>query len=290
MKKLLFLFFFLPILVFSQNDTTLLFGVNGKIGEIETPKIRKVINFMSTQKLVVTTSIKKEHDWRELFSEKINVLDDSTFNIKIKSDEFSGRVIRKFEKQSNGTFLFTDWFNDRIKRTGVSTTKVPLIFDGEVTDFYANGRLKSVSQYKNNELVSNLNWLPNGDKDVDDIFYSVDSEPLFQDGIGRLHQHILKTFKDYKIDLDGVQGNLVIGFVVCTNGKIKGVRVMKGIASQINAVSVKAFQTSLGTWTPAKIDGNDVNYFQLFPINIMHQDYDFDSLEFKGEMLYWEIN
>lgn len=291
MKKLFFLFFFFfPILGFSQTDTTYFFGVNGKMGEIENPKVKNEIKFDSSKKIVVTTSIKNDEIWRVLFQEKIKIQDDSTFRIKIKSDEFSGQVIRKFRKQANGNYIFTDWINDRIKRTGITKTKIPLIFVGEVSDFYANGRIKSVSQYKNNELVSNVNWLPNGEKNVDNIFYSVDSEPLFKDGIGRLHQHILKTFKDYKIELDGVQGNLVLGFVVCTNGKIEGIRVVKGIASQINSVAIKAFQTNLGVWTPAQINGVDVNYFQLFPINIIHKDYKFDSLEMDGRMMYWEIN
>ncbi len=291
MKKILFLFLFLiPMLVFSQKDTTYIFGVNGRMGEITNPKSRKEIKYNKPNKLVVITSIKKENEWRELFSEKIKIQNDSTFTIKIKSDEFSGVVIRKFEKQENGIFKFTDWLDERIKRTGHSLKKVPLILVGKVTDFYTNGKIKSVSEYKDNELVTNTNWLPNGEKNVDDIFYSVDSEPLFNDGIGRLHQHILRTFKDYKIDLEGVQGNLLVGFVVTTDGKIQGIRVVKGIAPQINTVAVKAFETSLGTWTPAKIDGKDVNYFQLFPINILHKDYKFDSIEMDGRMMYWEIN
>ncbi len=291
MKKALFIFlFFIPILVLGQHDTSYVFGVNGRMAETTNPKIRKAIEYKRPHKLIVTTSVKNDDGWKERFSEKIKIQNDSTFSIKIESDEFSGVVIRKFEMQKNGSYKFTDWLDERIKRTGYTKSKVPLILVGKVTDFYANGKIKSVSDYKNNELTGNSNWLPDGKKDVDDIFYSADSEPLFNDGIGRLHQHILRTFKDYKIDLQGVQGNLVIGFVVTTEGKIAGIRVVKGIASQINGVAVKAFQTSLGSWTPAKIDGEDVNYFQLFPINITHHDYKFDSLEMDGRMMYWEIN
>ena len=281
---------FLPLLTFSQNDTTIYFGVNGKMGVVENAVIKKEIKQIWLKKTKVTTSKLNEDEWQFLFSEKIKVVNDSIFKIKIKGDEFTGRITRHIEKLETGNYKFTDWLDKRIKRIGFSTSKVPLLFDGEVTDFYANGRIKSVSQYKNNELITNKNWLPSGKHDVDNIFYSVDSTPLFEDGIGRLHQHILKTFKDSEVDVADVSGKIIVGFVVKTNGKITGIRIVKGITGQVNAVALHAFQTLMGNWKPAKLDNRDVNYFQLFPINFIYNQYDFDYLQLKGSMMYWEIN
>jgi hypothetical protein len=281
---------FSPFLLFSQNNKTVYFGANGKVESIEKAKIRKEIKHVLFKRVKVITSNADEDNWQFLFSEKIKIVDDSTFKIKIRSDEFSGRVKRQFEKQENGTYKFTDWLDERIKRVGYSTTKIPLIFEGEVTDFYANGRIKSISQYKNNELITNKNWQPNGNPDVDDIFYSVDTGPLFEDGIGLLHKHILKTFKDSGIDVADVAGKLVVGFVVRTDGTIDGIRIVKGITGSVNAVALQSFQTLTGAWVPAKLDNRDVNYFQLFPINFITPQYDFDYLQMKGSMLYWVIN
>ncbi len=279
-----------PFFVFSQNDTTIYFGVNGKVGLVEKTDIKKEIKYKLFKKIKVNTYKANEDKWHFLFSEKIKIVNDSTFKIKIRSDEFSGRVNRQFEKQENGSYKFTDWLNKRIKRVGYSATKMPLIFEGEVTDFYANGKIKSISQYKNNELITNKNWLPNGDPDIDDIFYSVDSGPLFDDGIGSLHQHILKTFSDSGIDVADVAGELIVGFVVRTDGKIDGIRIIKGITVSVNTVAVQSFQTLMGEWEPAKLDDRDVNYFQLFPINFITPEYNFDYLQMKGSMLYWVIN
>lgn len=198
--------------------------------------------------------------------------------------------MRQFEKQENGLYKFTDWFHERIKRVGYSKTKIPLIFEGEVTDFYSSGKIKSVSQYKNNELITNINWLPNGNPDVDDIFYSVSSRPLFEPGNEYLHKHILKTFNDLGINAEDVAGKLVVGFVVRTDGTIDGVRIIKGITGNVNAAAIYAFETLAGTWNPAKLNGKDVNYFQLFPINFITLQYDFDQLQMSGNMLYWVIN
>ncbi len=279
-----------PFFVFSQNDTTIYFGVNGKVELVEKTDMKKEIKYKLFKKIKVNTYKVNEDKWHFLFSEKIKIVNNSTLKIKIRSDEFSGRVNRQFEKQENGSYKFTDWLNERIKRVGYSTTKIPLIFEGEVTDFYANGRIKSISQYKNNELITNRNWLPNGNADVDDIFYSVDSGPLFDDGIGSLHQHILKTFSDSGIDVADVAGKLIVGFVVRTDGKIDGIRIIKGITVSVNTVAVQSFQTLMGEWQPAKLDDRDVNYFQLFPINFITPEYNFDYLQMKGSMLYWVIN
>ncbi len=279
-----------PFFVFRQNDTKIYFGVNCKVELVEKTDMKKEIKYKLFKKIKVNTYKVNEDKWHFLFSEKIKIVNNSTLKIKIRSDEFSGRVNRQFEKQENGSYKFTDWLNERIKRVGYSTTKIPLIFEGEVTDFYANGRIKSISQYKNNELITNRNWLPNGNADVDDIFYSVDSGPLFDDGIGSLHQHILKTFSDSGIDVADVAGKLIVGFVVRTDGKIDGIRIIKGITVSVNTVAVQSFQTLMGEWQPAKLDDRDVNYFQLFPINFITPEYNFDYLQMKGSMLYWVIN
>ncbi|MCF6358423.1 MAG: hypothetical protein L3J54_11510 [Draconibacterium sp.] len=281
---------FSPFFVFSQKDTVIFFGVNGKVNYVEKADIRKEISSGLFKKTKIITSKANEDNWQFLFTEKIKIVNDSTFKIKIRGDAFSGRVKRQFEMQENGIYKFTDWFDERIKRVGFSKTKIPLILEGEVTDFYSSGRIKSVSQYKNNELITNKNWLPNGKPDVDNIFYSVSSRPLFEPGIGDLHKHILKTFSDSGVDVADIAGKLVIGFVVRTDGTIDGIRIIKGITGNVNAIASLAFQTLPGIWEPAKLNNRDVNYFQLFPINFITPEYNFDYLQMKGSMLYWVIN
>jgi hypothetical protein len=280
----------LPLLTFGQKDTTMYFGVNGKMTGFENRVIKKEIKKGLFKKINVVTSKQDNDNWHFLFSEKIKIVNDSVFKIKIRGDEFSGRIIRHLEIQPDGHWKFTDWINERIKRTGYSTSKIPLIFDGEITDFYKNGQIKSISQYKNNELISNKNWLVTGEKEVDNIFYSVDSVPLFMPGIEVLNQHIVNAFKKAGISGDDVNGKIVVGFVVKTDGTISGIRMIKGITGIVDAVAKDAFKTLGGKWKPAQLNGHDVNYLQPFPINFIYDRYDFDYLQLKGSTLYWEIN
>ena len=236
---------------------------------------------------LVKTYAVKEDKWILLYTEKIKRENGNSYKIKVKSDSFSGKIRRTFERMDDGQIKFTDWLGEQIKRTGITTSRIPLIFNGEVSEFYKNGQIKSISNYKNNELVSSKNWLPNGKPDADNIFYSVDKEPLFDDGVAKLHRHVLKTFRESGYDLTSVSGKLVVGFVVKENGNMGGVRIVKGISPNFNSVALKAFTSIMGTWTPAELDDKKVNYFQLFPINFIPNDVSFDSIELSGSQMHW---
>jgi len=291
MKAMLFLSLFLiPFFVFSQQDTTMFFGVNGRIADGSDWKIKKEIKARSNKRNKVKTIKAGEEKENVLYVEKIKVVDKSTFKIKVKGSVFSNAIIRKFEEENEGKFEFSDFQDGILKRTGTTLRKFPLLLDGKVEEFFDNGNKKSVSVYKNNELVSNKNWLENGDPYIDNIFYSVDKEPLFDDGMGRLHQHILKTFNNSGLDLSQVSGIIKVGFVVMENGRIDGIRIEEGMNSTLNNLVLNAFKTLLGEWTPAELNGQKVRCFQLFPINFIYRDYNYDYVDLRGGMLYWEIN
>lgn len=50
------------------------------------------------------------------------------------------------------------------------------------------------------------------------------------------------------------------------------------------------FHGANGKWKPAVLDDRNVRFYQLFPINFICGKYDFDYLELKRSMLYWEVN
>jgi hypothetical protein len=290
MKKLIFLLIiFLPFLGFSQKDTVFYYGVNGKIDNPEKKDIMKSIDYRRNNKIKVKTYKNSEPGWQLVYTENIKVLNDSIFDIRMKGDEFSGRVTRIFTPAANG-YKFTDYMDKTVKRTGTTKRKVPLIFDGTVTEYYNSSAIKSISEYKNNELISNQNWQPDGTPLVDNIFYSVDSEPLFEPGMGFIHQQIRQAIKDAKFDLLTVEGKMVVGLIITKEGKIEGVQIVKGISQVLNGILVDAFGKIEGAWVPAKLNGQNVNYFQTIPINFIYNKYNFDYLEMDRGMMYWVIN
>lgn len=280
----------LPFFVVAQKDKTIYFDVKGKTATSDQWIIKKEIDYKTNRKIKVTTIKLTENKEQVLFAERISIIDESTFEIKVKGKVFSKGIYRKFEKLENGLFKFTDYEGEKIKRFGFTTTKIPLNFQDEVTDFYSNGTKKSVSVYKDNELISNKNWLENGEPYIENIFYFVDEEPLFKGGMGYVHEHILKTFNKSGLDLSRVSGKIKVGFVVKENGRIDGIKIEEGINGTLDNLALQAFRTLLGEWTPAKLNGENVRCFQLFPINFIYTEYDYDYVEMSGSMLYWEIN
>lgn len=291
MKKLLLAFIFIiPLSGFCQNDTVYYFGVNGKIDNPEKKDIMKKVDYHSAKKIKVKTYKAGDVDWQLIYTEKIKIVRDSVYEIRMKSDEFSGRVTRIFEPSENGLYRFTDRMGNNIKRQGFTKSKIPLILEGESTENYNSGTKKSVAQYKNNQLVTNKNWQPDGTPLVDDIFYSVDSEPRFEPGITFLHQQIRQAIKESKFDLLTVDGKMVVGLIITKEGKIDGVQIVKGISQVLNGILVNAFGKIQGNWIPAKLNNQNVSYFQMIPINFIYSKYNFDYLEMDRGMLYWVIN
>jgi len=285
------LFFIVPLLLSGQNDTTIYFGVNGKLNPGENPVLKKEIKYRGKNRVRINTEkAADDGSWTFLFTERITKKSPDLFRIKIKGQGFTERIVRRFKLQPEGLLRFTDHQNDQVKRSGYTRSKIPLVFHGEVVEYYANGNKKSVSVYEINELISNKNWKENGEKYIDNIFYSVEREPRFLRGTKALHDHVLKTFRESEVDLLQMEGRLVVGFVVMENGDIEGLRIENGLGLEMNNLALTAFHTLKGEWQPARLNGENVRFYQQFPINFIYRKFDFDYLEMKGSMLYWEIN
>jgi len=292
MKLLPFiLFIIMPSVLWGQTDTVLYIGVNGKHGAANNPVFKKEIKYRSEKRVIVRTSRRQNDEWVRAFTERIKIEKPFVHVITIRGKAFSReKITRVFEPYNDSLLNFTDWQNSQIKRTGSTLAKIPLRLHGEIIEYYQNGNKKSVSVYERNELVSNKNWKPDGSEYISNVFYTADREPRFLPGMPYLHDHILKTFEATQIDIAELEGRIVVGFVVMKNGEINGIRIEEGMTPELNNIALQAFHILPGQWVPAQLNGQPVRYYQLFPINFIYRYFDFDYLELKGSMLYWEIN
>jgi hypothetical protein len=289
--KLLYtlLVFFIPLTVLSQKSETIWLGPNGKIDPV-IKVMKKEVEFRNKRKATVKTYLVGSGPDKLLFTEHVSINTPHESQIRVKGEGFSEILTRTFVMHADGKFRFTDIQDGRVRRTGSTSSKIPLILQDTVRDYYKNGNQKSVSVYLNNELISNRNWKENGEKYIDDIFLSVEEEPLFKPGTISLHDHVMNTFKNSLIDFTQVEGRMIVGFVVMETGDIDGIRIEQGLIPELNELAIKAFSSLTGEWQPARLNGENVRYYQLFPINFIYRNYDFDALELRGGSLYWEIN
>ncbi|HKJ79015.1 MAG TPA: energy transducer TonB [Prolixibacteraceae bacterium] len=285
-NQLIILILIIPFNTWCQSDTTYYFGVNGRICDVKKPEVKKDIAYISDGTIRIETSNFKDEKWILVSSEKMKIVDENEYNIHIKGALFSGRVVRTFEKLENNKYKFTDRIKRRVIRTGETSTRIPLIFNGEVIEYYKNGIKKSVSIYKDNRLVSNKNWLKSGDPYIDDVFYSVDKEPFYRMGISIIHANLRNAFINSSIDISQLNGRIIVGFIVMEDGSIDGIRIEEGLNQKLNEVALNAFLKFRVGWQPAQLNGNDVRYYQLFPINFINKEKKFEFTKLNGR----EIN
>lgn len=271
----------------AQKETSLFIGTNGKLTTIDKALFIQKINTKSEKKTSVHTLKLKDSDWEKFNTELYEKENDSTFHIKVNGEDFTGSIYRTFQKQPDGTYLFKDQVKGVLVREGSAQSVVPLLLHGKVTDYYKTGNKKSVSIYTHNELVSNENWNDDGSKYIDNIFYSVDDDPTFTPGMGVLHKHVLQGFKNAGIDLSSISGRIVIGFVVTEKGTIEGAKILQGLGPTINTVALEQIKTLAGEWKPARLNNEKVNYFQVFPINFIYKQYQFEFAELRKAILHF---
>lgn len=283
----LIILYLIPIETWCQYDTTYYFGINGNMDNIQKPEIKKEITYVSEKKIVVETFNMKDGNWISILSEKIMIENKEQYRIQIKYPGFSETVVRVFEKLGENKFAFIDRLNKKIIRTGITSSKIPLILNGEVTEYYKNGNKKSISIYEDNKLVCNKNWLINGEHYIDSIFYSVDKEPLYKSGISILHAYVRNAFLYSEADISQLSGRIVVGFVVLKDGSIDGIQIEEGMNRRLNTIARDVFRKLPDDWQPALLDGKEVRYYQLFPVNFIYKKKDFDFTELKGRVFNW---
>lgn len=278
---------FLSVSGFSQEENQIFIGTNGKICSLEHALYIQKIKTKSPKLITVQTLHLKDSKWENFYTDQYRLINDSTYQIKTDNEDFNETIYRTFKKLDELTYQFKDFTRKNVIRTGTAESVVPLLLNGTVTEYYKNGNKKSVSDYSRNELLSNENWNEDGSKYLDNLYYSVDSDPTFVPGMQVMHQHILKGFRDAGIDLQAISGTILIGFVVLENGKIDGVKITQGIAPHLNSVAFEQFMTLKGEWKPARLNNQTVRSYQVFPINFIYKQYNFEFAELRGAILHF---
>lgn len=273
---------------FSQIGSVIYIGTNGKLTTLPHAIYMQKINDKTSRVSVVESYALNDSKWERIGSELYKKLNDSTFQVKGKGENSKGVNLRTFKQLPDGSFKFKDVAYEQVIRAGYAKSVKPLLLNGQVTEYYWDGKKKSVSQYNNNELISNENWNEDGTKYIDNIFYSADAFPYFNAGNKVLHEHIIKGFKDAGIDFTQISGSMKIGFVVMENGSIGGIKIIKGLGPVINSVAVESFRSLLGSWTPAKLNNQPVRYYQVFPINFKSNESRIEFAELRGGIFHFQ--
>lgn len=273
--------------VFAQHKSELFIGTNGKLCTLEHAIYIQKIKSKSSKTSTVQTLKLKDNQWERFYLENYKKVNDSTYQIKANSEEFTGTIYRTFKLQADKTYKFKDTVKGLLMREGIAQSVMPLLLHGKVTQYYKSGNKKSISIYTNNELVSNENWNDDGTKYIDNIFYSTDVEPSFVPGTKVMNQYLIKGFKDAGIDISSISGSVIIAFVIMEDGKMEGLKIVKGLGSSVNTVAYESFLNLKGEWKPAKLNNTNVRYYLAFPINFINKQQSLEFAELRKGILHF---
>ena len=265
------------------------FGANSKPVELkEDAVIFKEVKRRSARKYKIETHQKLQNKWVRIKKEKIKIQGDERQTIFYNANSlFPKRIYREMTKISPGEYLFEESTLSSTIRTGTSASFLPLHLEGIVTEYHPNGEVKSKSVYNDNQLISNQNWLMDGSKYIDTIFYSVDEEPEYQMGDDFFKGFLINKIAESKLDLTQIEDQVVIGWVVMKSGKIDGAIALKGKSRQLNQILVNTIIELPGYWTPAVLDGKKVRYFMSIPLNFMQREASFQEIEFSSGVMHY---
>jgi antitoxin component YwqK of YwqJK toxin-antitoxin module len=272
------------------QEGTYYYGSNLRpMDNLEEATSYKVVRKLSSRKYNIETHQKINGKWMQASKEKIRLQDEMNQRIYYNANTFfPKKIFRQMERISPEEYLFSESNLTSTIRTGTSSSFLPLHLEGTVTEYYPNGEKKSVSLFRNNQLISNENWLSDGSKYIDSVFYSVDKEPEYQMGDEFFKAYLLSKLRESKLDLTQIEDLVVIGWVIMETGEIDGIIALKGKSTYLNEFLVNTISDLPGYWTPAIMDGKKVRYFMSIPLNFIQNETNFQELEFSGGVIHYD--
>ena len=101
------------------------------------------------------------------------------------------------------------------------------------------------------------------------LFYDCDQRPIF------LHSSDPKVFLDKWVYQylkypaaairDGIQGRVMVDFIIEKDGRVTDVRVVKGVSEELDAEAIKVVSAS-PKWKPGRLNGNKVRVSLTIPV------------------------
>lgn len=271
-NKLLFANLFLLMLTqigFSQSDTIIYHRANNKpaVKDNATEYIKVKKNRKSI--FTISTYYKTDDKWTlSPINETAHFINDSS--LSIVKEYSSGNIeetLRLFSKQGDLLFFQDYDENNQIKQEGLTKTILPLHLEGSVKKYFDSGTLSSIEKYKDNQMLSNQNWLKNGEKYQDNVFNSVDVMPEYPGGIASFMNYIKKNLHYPENEKKKkIQGRVFIHFIIDENGQLTGTYIVQGINPQLDLAAYQVIKSSSVKWSPGILDGNPVKVGYNIPI------------------------
>ncbi len=101
------------------------------------------------------------------------------------------------------------------------------------------------------------------------IFIVVEESPEFPGGLAKMYEFIQKNIRYPRMEKEaGIQGRVIVTFVVEKDGSITDVQVLKGVTEGLNNEAMRVVK-AMPRWKPGKQRGRPVRVRVNLPINFI---------------------
>lgn len=130
------------------------------------------------------------------------------------------------------------------------------LLHGSLTTYWHSGVLKRKEEYNEGKFVSGNCYSTTGN---DTTFYNYEIMPEFPGGIESMIEFINENIKyPKKSRRKGIEGRVVVSFVVNRYGNISNPTILKGVNTEINEEALRVVNL-FPTWKPGIQDGENVS-------------------------------
>ena len=135
-------------------------------------------------------------------------------------------------------------------------------------EFNFQGNDEASSNIKSDQKQLGATASAGGGEGEAKVFTYVEQMPVYPGGEAALQKYILGHFKYPQVSLeDGVQGTIMVRFVVNENGSVGEVQILKGLDSYCDK-EAKRVISSLPRFTPGRQQGRPVKVWYQIPVRL----------------------
>lgn len=174
---------------------------------------------------------------------------------------------------NNGEMVTGTWENDSIMYgEGTIFYDCQYKYEGEI--FNRGLRHGYGLLYNNQDIVYSGRWenneryipLSEREGDVSEVFEVVEQNPSFPGGMDALVKYIGQNQKyPYKAQLEGIQGRVLVQFVVLKDGTIVMPKVVRSVNEELDEEALRIV-SKMPKWIPAQLHGKPVSIRFTLPI------------------------
>lgn len=175
-----------------------------------------------------------------------------------------------YNKEGDGTGTYTEWYENG--QVAIKGNRVEGKSNGEWIYYYENGNKGVQLNYEMDSVLTQKFWNSDGSIHESEISNLDELKPTYPGGVDSLVNDIYgKIYYPELARENGIEGMVVIYFIVDKNGKVKNVRVQRSVHPILDKEALRVV-LEMKRWEPGKLIYEDQFVSYNLPIKFKLED------------------